>query len=139
MGDTIIIEQVIPAAVKRVYSALVTPADLMKWHGWSTPYAEVEPQTGGRLKIGYADPEGMVVFDLLGEITVAEPGVRFSYVMPENSLGEEPARTVDYRLFPEGAGTKLRLEFDMERTHNEELQREGWGEHISNLTALLTE
>ncbi|MGL5828987.1 MAG: SRPBCC domain-containing protein [Angustibacter sp.] len=141
MSETIVIEQVISAGPERVFAALVTPTDLVNWHnagdGWSTPYAEVEPRVGGALKIAYADPAGTVVFDLIGEVTVFDAGRRFSYVMPANLFGEEAARQVDYQLSPAGAGTNIRLEFDIEHMNSLELQREGWGEHISNLAVLL--
>ncbi len=143
MTETITIEQLIPAPAERVFAALTTSEDLTHWHnagaGWSTPYAEVDPQIGGKIKIAYADPEGTVVFDLVGQITAVDSPEKFAYVIPANFMGDEPERAVEYELLPEAGGTMIRLEFDIERMNSQELQRAGWTAHINNLLHLLSE
>jgi uncharacterized protein YndB with AHSA1/START domain len=141
MRDSIIIERTIAVSQERVFMAFTTPDDLVKWHnageGWSTPYAEVDPQVGGKIKIGYADPEGKVVFDLEATIDEYDPPKRVAYYLStdnEIKVGDRLV-TVDFQEVAEG--TKVTLEFDIENLNDRELQRKGWTNHIDNLQTLL--
>jgi uncharacterized protein YndB with AHSA1/START domain len=139
--DTIIIEKNFNAPIKNVFAALITPEDLVQWHnagdGWQTPYAEVDAQVGGLIKIAYADPEGNIVFDLTAVITELNEPHRLRYSMRGDVLSDEDERIVTYDLTEEDGITELRLEFDIENQNDKELQRNGWTTHIDNLEQLI--
>lgn len=141
MAETITIERMIDAPIQRVFEAFVTPEDLVKWHnageGWQTPYAEVDAQVGGKITIGYADPEGKVVFDFTAYITELECPTRLAYRlgMEEVIAGDDRMVTIDFTKV--GFGTKVVLELEIEMINDIELQRHGWTAHIDHLQALL--
>lgn len=133
-AQTITIERVIDAPIERVFDAWITPADLVKWHhagdDWTTPYAEVDARVGGVYKIGYQNPEGEVVFDLVGRYTEVTRPTRLAY-----TIADVRDVTVDFEDL--GGKTKITLVFDMEHENSEELQRRGWTEHVVNLESYL--
>lgn len=139
MSETIIIERTFQTPIERLFTALISPDDLMQWHhagdGWFTPYAEVSPQVGGIIKIGYSDASGNQTFELVGKITELSSPYRLSY---EFALGSDSPRKVTYELHEVPDGTHLKLEFDIEHINSKDLQREGWTQHIDFLEKLLT-
>ena len=103
----------------------------MKWHhaggGWKTPYAEVNPTVGGKLKVAYADPDGNVVFELVGEFTELDKPNRLAYMMDDERL-------ITVELDESDGKTTIRLELDVEDENSKELQTKGWTEHLDNLS-----
>lgn len=141
MRDSIVIERVIDAPIERVFDAYISPEDLVHWHhaggGWQTPYAEIDPKVGGKMKIAYADPEGNVVFDFEAVIDELERPNRLAYHLGIDSLIKDDDRLVTVDLSEEGSKTKVRVEFDIEHLNDKELQRNGWTEHVDNLQKYL--
>lgn len=141
--DKIIIERVFVAPIERVFKALITTEDLVRWHhagdGWKTPYAELDPRVGGVIKIGYSDAEGKSTFDFTATITDFNEPYRLAYRLHVSELIEEDSRLVEYDLSEENGKTKLRVQFDIEHVHDKELQRKGWSEHYEFLDQLLKE
>lgn len=141
MRDSIIIERDINAPIERVFDALITPEDLMQWShagdGWQTPYAEVDPVVGGKIKIAYADPEGNVVFDFEAVIEEIERPNKYYYRLGIPELIKDDDRIVNVDLHEVDGGTHLKMEFDIEHLNDKELQRNGWTQHIDNLQKLL--
>jgi uncharacterized protein YndB with AHSA1/START domain len=141
--DSIIIVRDFRAPISRVFRALTDPVDLVGWHhagdGWVTPYAEVDPKVGGKIKIAYADPDGKVVFDLEATITEINSPTRFAYRMHLEEMIEDDDRLVTYDLSEEDGITQMRLEFDIEHLNDKEQQRLGWSQHYDNLQKMLEE
>ena len=135
MKGSIVIERIISAPIQRVFDAFITPKDLKQWHhaggGWQTPYAEIDARVGGKLKIAYANPEGKVEFELVGEFTVVDSPKKLSYMFDN--------RTVVVEFEVVDIGTKIRLELEIEDENSKELQIKGWSEHLDNLEILFKE
>jgi uncharacterized protein YndB with AHSA1/START domain len=143
MRDSIVIERDFKAPIDRVFKALTDPEDLVKWHhageGWMTPYAELDPRVGGKIKIAYAGPDGKVVFDLVAVISEIDPPKRFAYRMHLDEMIEGDNREVTYDLTEMNGVTHMRLEFDIEHLNDHVLQRQGWSQHYDNLMSILEE
>ena len=141
MRDSIIIERDFKSPIERVFAALISPEDLVRWHhagdGWITPYAEVDPKVGGKIKIGYSDALGKQVFDFTAVISEINSPTRFAYHLQIDGLIEQDNRLVTYDLTEKNGLTHMRIEFDIEHLNDKELQREGWGQHYDYLQVLL--
>lgn len=141
MAKTIIIERVIKAPIRRVFNAFIKPDDLVQWHnageGWTTPYAEVDPRVGGKIKIGYAGPDGKVEFDFTARITELDSPDRIAYRLGMEEVISGDDRMVTINLIETELGTKVALELEIEEINDIELQRQGWTAHVYHLQALL--
>lgn len=141
MRNSIVIERVINADIERVFNAFITPEDLIQWHhagdGWKTPYAEIDPRVGGKIKIGYSDAEETMTFDLEAYIEVIERPKKFYYRLGMIDMITDDDRLVTIDLSTVEGGTNIRLELDLEPLHTPEQQREGWTQHIDFLQELL--
>lgn len=143
MRDSIIIERQFNAPIERVFKALISPEDLVKWHhageGWITPYANVEPNVGGKIRIGYSNADGTQTFEFIATIAECNPPKRLAYYLQLEDIIDHDNRQVTYDLSENNGVTHLRLEFDIEHINDKELQRKGWTEHVDNLEVLLGE
>jgi uncharacterized protein YndB with AHSA1/START domain len=141
MAETITIQRVIHASIERVFEALITPDDLVKWHnageGWTTPYAEVDPMIGGKIKIGYAGPDDKVAFEFTAFITDLVRPTRLAYRLGMEEVISGDDRMVTFDLAEVDLGTKVTLELELEMINDKELQRHGWTAHIDHLQKLL--
>jgi uncharacterized protein YndB with AHSA1/START domain len=141
MRNSITIERTIASPVTRVFDALITPSDLTQWHhaghGWSTPYAEVDPKVGGRIKIAYADEKGNVAFDLTAVIDEIVRPTRYAYRLCLGEIVKDDDRLVAIDLHEVEGATHVTLELDLENVNSADLQRQGWTEHLDNLEAYL--
>lgn len=141
MRDSVIIERDFKAPIERVFEALINPEDLTKWHhagdGWQTPYAQVDPVVGGKIKIAYADPGGNVVFDFEAVISEIVAPKRLAFYLQIEELIQDDSRLVTYDLSETAEGTHMRLEFDIEHLNSRELQEQGWSQHYDNLRTVL--
>ena len=143
MRDSIVIEKNIKAPIERVFKALITPDDLVKWHhagdDWKTPYAEVDARVGGRIKIGYSNADGTEKFDFTAVISEIDAPSRLVYYLQLKHIISNDNRLVTYDLTEKDGVTQLRVEFDIEHLNDKELQRTGWSQHYDNLSKLLEE
>lgn len=141
MRNSITIERTIASPITRVFDALITPSDLTQWHhagdGWSTPYAEVDPKVGGKIKVAYADEKGSVIFDLTAVIEELVRPMRYAYRLRLEEIVKDDDRLVTIDLKEVEGGTHLTLEVDLETINSADLQRQGWSEHLDNLQAYL--
>lgn len=130
MTEKIRIYRIIAASPERVYGAMISRTDLIHWYsaggGWTTPYAESDPQEGGRLRIGFNDPQGKNSFDLLATYTKLQKPNEVEYVLDDG-------RKVEIRIDPLGEGSKVNWVFDCENSNSMELQRQGWQSMLDNL------
>ncbi len=130
MANTITISRTINAPRERVWKALVTPEDIMKYNyadeGWTTPHAILDVRPGGTFNIGFQSPDGKSSFDLVGTYTE---------VVENEKLGQElgDGRPVLYTLEDQDGKTKITIEFEMETENTEEKQREGWTKIMDHL------
>jgi uncharacterized protein YndB with AHSA1/START domain len=69
-AKTTILTRLSDAPRELVFECWLKPEHLLHWYsaggGWTTPYAETDPKTGGRFKIGFAAPDGKGSFDFTG-------------------------------------------------------------------------
>jgi uncharacterized protein YndB with AHSA1/START domain len=142
MRDSIVIERDFDAPIDRVFKALVSPEDLIKWHhaggGWVTPHAQVDARVGGKIKIGYSSADGAQTFEFGATISEFNPPKRLAYYLQIEDIIDKNNRQITYDLSEISGRTHLILEFDIEHVHDKELQRKGWAEHIDNLEKLLS-
>jgi uncharacterized protein YndB with AHSA1/START domain len=129
------ITHVYDAPRKLVYDALTKAEHLLHWHraggGWTTPYAESDPRVGGKIKVGFASPDGSQAFDFEATFDeLVEPEI-VAYTIADG-------RPVRYTLREENGKTHLTLDLALETMNSEELQRTGWGEMLANLERHLT-
>lgn len=132
---TIVIERTIDAPRALVFEAWTDPKHLVHWYhadgGWTTPYAKTDVRPGGAFSIGFASPDGKGDFDFGGHYNEVDPPSRLVFTIGDG-------RPVTLTLTEAGKNkTHLRLEFAMEGTHSEELQRHGWTAMVVNLEKYL--
>jgi len=141
MRNSIVIERVINTPIERVFDAFITPEDLVHWHhagdGWITPYAEIDPRVGGKIKIGYSDAQSTMTFDLEAQIVKFERPTTFHYRLGMVDIIKDDDRLVTIDFSTVEGGTNIRLELDLEPLHSAEQQREGWTQHIDFLDEYL--
>jgi uncharacterized protein YndB with AHSA1/START domain len=125
---TITVQTVVAAPMSRVWSAYTTPADITQWNAasddWHTTSATVDLREGGAFSSRMEAKDGSMGFDFAGTYTRIVPHQRIEY-----AFGDRTA-TVE---FVEGAdGVTVRVTFEPETTHPEELQRSGWQAILDN-------
>lgn len=133
-GRTILISRELDAPRELVFDVLTRKEHLVHWHhageGWTTPYAETDVRHGGKLRIGYASPDGKETFDLEGTYREVVRPDRFVYAMSDG-------RAVTTTLESVGGKTRVTIELTLETEYHEDLQRQGWTEHLDNLETYL--
>jgi len=140
-GRTILITRVFDAPRKLVFEAMTKPEHLVHWHhagdGWTTPFADTDVRPGGKLRIGYASPDGKESFTLEGTYREVVEPERIAYEMSAVGDHEAAGRAVIATLEDHGGKTKVTIELTLETENPEEMQRGGWSEHLENLEAYL--
>lgn len=133
-GRTILITRVLDAPRKLVFEAWTKPEHLVHWHhagdGWTTPFAETDPRPGGKLRIGYASPDGKESFVLEATYREIVAPERIVFVIADG-------RPVTVTLEDSAGKTKLTIELTLETEYPEEVQRGGWTQHVDNLATYL--
>lgn len=129
-GRTITISRTFDAPLELVFEALVTPEHMKRWHhageGWTTPWAEADPRPGGKLRVAYGSPDGKEDFVLEATYTEVERPRRIVYELADG-------RRVIMTLEENAGRTTVEIELALETEYHEDLQRQGWGEHLDNL------
>jgi len=135
MNPVLKIQKTVNAPIDRVYEAFLSPEDLKHWfyasEGWTTPYAEIDPKPGGRLRIGFRDPSGENTFDYEGAFVKLEKPVLIAYELADG-------RKVTLRfiaLSPEKTRVLERFESDGQMPL--EMQRAGWKAQLDHLEEYL--
>jgi len=127
-GRTTRISRVLDAPRELVFEAMTEPEHLVHWHhagdGWTTPFAEADLRPGGALRIGYASPDGKESFVLEGAYREVVAPQRLVYEMTDG-------RSVITTLEDSGGKTKVTIELTLETENPEEMQRQGWSEHLA--------
>ncbi|MGH2377135.1 MAG: SRPBCC domain-containing protein [Candidatus Limnocylindria bacterium] len=139
-GRTFVISRVFDAPRTLVFETFIKPEHLVHWHhageGWKTPFAETDPRPGGKLRIGYGSPDGKEDFVMEATYREVVAPERIVYVLGAVFPGlavvlDERVVTVTFDDL--GGKTKVKLEVTMETEYHEDLQRQGWSEHLDNL------
>jgi uncharacterized protein YndB with AHSA1/START domain len=134
-ATTIVIERDIDAPRSLVFEAWTDPKHLVHWYyaseGWTTPFADVDLDVGGKFRIGFASPDGAYDFVFSGTFTEIVPPARLAYTIDDGR-----AVTLDLTELANNR-THVRLEFGAEGTFPIEQQRDGWGTQVTHLAAYL--
>jgi uncharacterized protein YndB with AHSA1/START domain len=124
----ITVEADVAAPVDSVWSAYVTPEDIMKWNAasddWHTTSATVDLREGGTFCSRMEAKDGSFGFDFEGTYTKVVP-----HALLEYDLGGRAGRV---EFLPASAATTVRVTFDAETENSVELQRQGWQAILDN-------
>lgn len=125
----ITVESVVRAPMDAVWSAYTTPDDIVVWNAassdWHTVKATLDLRAGGKFSSRMEAKDGSAGFDFEGTYTHVVPHQRIEYVMADQ-------RAVVVEFLPEGEAVRVRVTFDAETVHSEELQRGGWQAILDN-------
>jgi uncharacterized protein YndB with AHSA1/START domain len=118
----ITVETTVGAPIAEVWRAYTTPADICAWNAasddWHTTRASVDLREGGAFSSRMEAKDGSAGFDFAGIYTTVVPQELIEY-----AFGERSARV---EFAPAPAGVRVRVTFDAETIHPEDLQRQGW-------------
>jgi uncharacterized protein YndB with AHSA1/START domain len=124
----ITVETNVNAPIDKVWSAYVTPADIMQWNAasddWHTPRATVDLREGGEFCSRMEAKDGSFGFDFAGTYTKICPNELIEY-----EFGGRHAR-VDFE--PGDKGVAVRVAFDAEDENSAVMQRQGWQAILDN-------
>lgn len=124
----ITVETTVAAPIEVVWQAYTTPEDIIQWNtaseDWHTPSASVDLKVGGEFCSRMEAKDGSMGFDFSGTYTMIVPNELIEY-----SFGD---RTAQVKFLPCPEGVIVRVTFDVETTHSEEQQREGWQAILNN-------
>jgi len=124
----ITVETNVRAPVEAVWVAYTSPADIKQWNAasddWHTTAASVDLREGGQFSSRMEAKNGSMGFDFAGTYTRIIPNKRIEY-----SFGD---RTAEVAFEPGRDGVTVRVTFDAETTHPEDMQRSGWQAILNN-------
>ena len=118
----------VAAPIESVWSAYVTPEDIVQWNAasddWHTTKSTVDLRPGGAFSSRMEAKDGSFGFDFEGTYTKIVENELIEY-----SFGDREA-TVRFSRQPDGVSVSV--EFDAEEENEPELQREGWQAILNN-------
>ncbi len=127
--NTITVEATVNAPIEKVWECWTNPEHITQWafasDDWHAPYADNDPQTGGKFKTTMAAKDGSFSFDFEG---VYSKVIENSYI--EYGLGD--GREVKITFESLGDTTKVTESFDPETINPIEMQRGGWQAILNN-------
>jgi len=116
------VETSITAPIDRVWSAYITPDDIIQWNSasddWHTTTAKVDLRVGGVFSSRMEAKDGSAGFDFAGTYTKILPMNLIEYTFGD--------RTGVVEFIPENGSVKVRVTFDAEAENPVEMQRAGW-------------
>jgi len=122
MTDRITVETSVAAPLEQVWSAYVTPDDIVQWNAasddWHTTKASVDLRVGGEFSSRMEAKDGSFGFDFAGIYTNIVPHKLIQYAFGD--------RTCDVSFATGADGVTVTVSFDPETTHPIEMQRGGW-------------
>jgi uncharacterized protein YndB with AHSA1/START domain len=125
---TITVETRVRAPIDKVWRAYTTPADIMKWNAasddWHTPAARVDLREGGVFSSRMEAKDGSAGFDFEGTYTKIVPLKEIDY--------DFGGRKAQVRFIDGKDSVIVRVTFDPETEHPEEMQRGGWQAILDN-------
>lgn len=118
----------VAAPVAEVWRAYTTPADIKQWNAasddWHTTMASVDLREGGAFSSRMEAKDGSMGFDFAGIYTRIVPQKLLEY-----AFGERKAKV---EFTQRDKAVNVRVTFDAEATHSEEMQRDGWRAILNN-------
>ena len=113
-AKTTILTRLFDAPRELVFECWLKPEHLLHWYsaggGWTTPYAETDPRTGGRFKVGFAAPDGKGSFDFTGTYSEVKPPERIVIMIDDG-------RPVTVDFTEQNGKTLVTLTLTLETTH----------------------
>ena len=124
----ITVTTLVAAPIEEVWSAYVTPADIVQWNAasddWHTISSTVDLRPGGNFSSRMEAKDGSFGFDFEGTYTRV---IEFELI--EYSFGD---RLASVSFQQEEAGVRVMIEFDAEEENSPEDQRQGWQAILDN-------
>lgn len=124
----ITVETLVKAPIETVWHAYSNPEDIRQWNAasddWHTTASSVDLRVGGAFSSRMEAKDGSFGFDFAGTYTQVEPNELIEY-----AFGDRVCRVE----FANGAnGVSVRVTFEAENEHPEEMQRQGWQAILNN-------
>lgn len=123
------IETSINSSIESVWSAWITPEDIINWNfaseDWACPKAELDFKEGGKFNYRMEAKDGSMGFDFEGTFTQIKEFDRIEY-----ALDDDRQVTITFSNTPEGI--KVVETFDAEDENSAELQKQGWQSILKN-------
>lgn len=124
----ITVTALVAAPIEEVWSAYVTPADIVQWNAasddWHTTASTVDLRPGGNFSSRMEAKDGSFGFDFEGTYTRV---IEFELI--EYSFGD---RLASVSFQQEEAGVRVMVAFDAEEENSPEDQRQGWQAILDN-------
>lgn len=118
----------VSAPLEKVWSAYVTPEDIIQWNAasedWHTTSSRVDLRPGGLFSSRMEAKDGSFGFDFEGTYTKVVELELIEYVFGD--------RTASVKFGQEDQAVRVTVEFDAEEENSEEMQREGWQAILNN-------
>jgi uncharacterized protein YndB with AHSA1/START domain len=136
------LERRIQASAEELYDAW-TSAELFKrwWHAarnWETPFAEVEPRVGGRVRITMRNPADGREYGGSGEYTILDRPNRLAFTWTWDDDQNRRRQLIEVELLPQGDDDTLVVLTHKGLPEGETADyREGWDASFDNLEAAL--
>lgn len=129
----IVVEATVNAPVAKVWLAYTTPEAIVQWNAASddrhTTQATVDLRVGGEFSSRMEAKDGSMGFDFAGVYTAVEPERRLAY-----DFGD---RKAEVKFTEVEGGTHVRVAFEAETTHPEDMQRDGWQAILNNFKSFV--
>ncbi len=127
----ITVTTLVSAPIEKVWSAYVTPEDIIQWNAasddWHTTSSTVDLRTGGSFSSRMEAKDGSFGFDFAGTYTRV-----IDFELIEYSFGD---RVASIRFQQEGPGVRVSVEFDAEEENSPEDQKQGWQAILDNFAS----
>src|SRR3989338_4439511 len=125
----ITVETTIHAPIEKVWECWTDPKHIVNWafasDDWEAPGAENDVRTGGKFKTVMAAKDGSSSFVFEGVYTNVKKHKQIEYTISDG-------RKVALQFESIGGSTKLTETFEIENSHSEAQQREGWQAILDN-------
>ena len=128
------VEVLVDAPIDSVWSAYVTPEDIVEWNAasddWHTTKSTVDLRPGGAFSSRMEAKDGSFGFDFEGTYTnIVE------HQLIEYAFGD---RTASVTFSQKPAGVLVSVEFEAEEENEPEMQRQGWQAILENFAKHVT-
>lgn len=129
------VEVLVAAPIQSVWSAYVTPENIVQWNAasddWHTTKSTVDLRPGGKFSSRMEAKDGSFGFDFAGTYTTV-----IEHELIEYAFGDRTA-LVQFTQQPDGV--LVSVEFDAETENDPEMQREGWQAILNNFARHVTQ
>ncbi|WP_297338100.1 SRPBCC domain-containing protein [Algoriphagus sp.] len=125
----ITIQTQITAPINLTWTAFTSSRHVPHWNfasgDWHCPWAKGELKIGGKFTHRMEAKDGSMGFDINGTYQSIIPNKKLSYLI-------EDGRSVDITFTQSGQESIVTETFETEKSHSEELQRNGWQAILAN-------